>query len=60
MSNLLDDILARDLVRFYPIKKAFVLKDLLKLIAASAGSRTSYNKLSKVLGLSVDTVKEYI
>ena len=60
MSNLLDDILARDLVRFYPIKKAFVLKDLLKLIAASVGSRTNYNKLSKVLGLSVDTVKEYI
>ena len=24
------------------------------------GARTSYNKLSKVLGLSVDTVKEYI
>ena len=60
MSNLVDDILARDLMRLYPIKKAFVLKDLLKLIAASVGSRTSFNKLSKVLGLSIDTVKEYI
>lgn len=60
MSNLLDDILARDLIRLYPIKKAFILKDLLRLIAASVGSRTSFNKLGKVLGLSVDTVKEYI
>ncbi len=60
MSNLLDDILVRDLIRLYPIKKPFILKDLLRLIAASVGSRTSFNKLGKVLGLSVDTVKEYI
>ena len=60
MGNLLEDILSRDLIRLYPIKKAFALKDLLKLIAASVGSRTSFNKLGKVLGLSVDTVKEYI
>jgi predicted AAA+ superfamily ATPase len=60
MSNLVDDILARDLIRLYPIKKGFVLKDLLRLVAAAVGSRTSYNKLAKVLGLSVDTVKEYI
>jgi len=58
--NLLDDILARDLIRLYPVRKPFVLKDLLKLIAASAGSRISYNKLGKTLGISVDTVKEYV
>lgn len=60
MSNLLDDILARDLIRLYPIKKAFALKDLMRLLASSVGSRTSFNKLAKVLGLSLDTVKEYI
>lgn len=60
LSNLLDDILARDLIRLYPIKKAFALKDLLKLISASVGSRVSHNKLSKTLGLAVDTVKEYV
>jgi predicted AAA+ superfamily ATPase len=60
MSNLLDDILARDLIRLYPIKKAFALKDLMRLLAASVGSRMSFNKLAKVLELSVDTVKEYI
>jgi len=60
MSNLLEDILARDLIRLYPLKKPFILKDLLRLIASSVGSRISFNKLGKVLGLSVDTVKEYI
>ncbi len=60
MANLLEDILARDLARLHPIKKSYILKDLLRLIGASTGSRTSFNKLSKVLGLSVDTVKEYI
>jgi hypothetical protein len=60
LPNLLDDILARDLIRLFPIKKPHVLKDLLRLIASSVGSRTSYNRLAKLLGLSLDTVKEYI
>ena len=60
MANLLEDILARDLARLHPIKKSYILKDLLRLIGASTGSRTSFNKLSKVLGVSVDTVKEYV
>jgi len=58
--NLLDDILARDLTRLHSLKKPFLLKELLRLIAAAAGSRTSFNKFAKVLGISVDTVKEYI
>jgi len=58
--NLLEDIIARDLIRLFFIKKANLLKDLLRLLAASVGSRTSFNKLAHVLGISVDTAKEYI
>lgn len=58
--NLLDDIIARDLIRLFQIKKANLLKDLLRLLAASVGCRTSFNKLANALGISVDTVKEYI
>jgi len=58
--NLLEDIIARDLIRLFPIKKANILKDLLILLAASCGSRTSFNKLAHILSISVDTVKEYI
>lgn len=60
MTNLLEDILTRDLARLHSIRKSYILKDLLRLISASTGSRTSFNKLSKILGLSVDTVKEYV
>ena len=60
MMNLLEDIIARDLARLNPVKKPHILKDLLRLIGSAVGSRTSYNKLSKVLGLSLDTVKDYI
>jgi len=60
LKNLLDDIIARDLIRLFPIKKPGVLKDLILLLASSVGSRTSFNKLSNVLDISIDTVKEYI
>lgn len=45
LHNLVEDIIARDLIR---------------LLAASVGSRTSFNKLAHLLGISVDTVKKYI
>ena len=60
MINLLEDILSRDLTRRFSVKKPYILKDLLRLVGAATGSRTSYNKLSKVLGVSVDTVKDYL
>lgn len=60
LNNLLDDIIARDIVRLFQIRKHQLLKDLLLLIASSVGSRTSYNKLSHTLNISVDTTKDYI
>ena len=60
MQNLLEDILARDLIRLYILKKPWLLKELLQLLAASVGLRTSYNKLAGTLKTTVDTIKEYI
>ena len=60
LTNLLEDIIARDLIRLYRIRRADVLRDLFRLLAASVGSRTSFSKLSRALGISVDTVREYI
>lgn len=59
LSNLIDDILFRDIVRLFPVRKPLLLKELLRLLAASVGSRTSFNKLGRVLNLSLDTVKDY-
>ncbi len=60
LNNLLDGIIARDIMRLYDIKRTSLLKDLLILLASSVGTRVSFNKLSKTLGLALDTVKDYI
>ncbi|OIN96403.1 hypothetical protein AUJ66_06375 [Candidatus Desantisbacteria bacterium CG1_02_38_46] len=60
LCSLLEDILARDLIRVFRPKKSDIFKDLLRLMASSVGSRISFNKLSNILGVSVDTVKEYV
>lgn len=60
LSNLLDDILARDIIRLHDIRKAGLLKDLFRLITASVGSRISYNKLANTLGVALETVRDYI
>jgi len=60
LANLIDDILSRDIVRLFPVRKPFLLKDLLRLLAACQGSRMSYSKLGRALHLSVDTVKDYV
>lgn len=60
LTNLLEDIIARDLVRLFNIQKPALLKDLLRLLTSAVGSRSSYNKLANVLKVSVDTIKDYI
>lgn len=60
LQALLDDIFLRDLVRLHPVKNLTVVRDLFQLLAASVGTRVSFNKLSNTLGISLDTVKKYI
>ena len=47
LSNLLEDILARDLIRLYSIKKPYVLKDLLRLVGASIGNIKLFEKIQR-------------
>jgi predicted AAA+ superfamily ATPase len=60
MNNLIDDIIARDIVRLHRINRADILKGLLTIVAQSVGSRSSYNKIAKIIGVTVDTIKEYM
>lgn len=60
LKALLDDVFLRDLVRLHPIDYLTAVEDLFKLLAASVGTRVSFNKLANTLGISVDTVKKYI
>jgi len=60
LGQLLQDIVARDLVRRGRVRRPELAQDLLRLVAAGAGTRTSHSRLSKSLGVTVDTVKDYL
>jgi hypothetical protein len=60
LAQLVQDIIARDLMRRERIRRPEVAYDLLRLLAAGVGARTSYSRLSRALGVTVDTVKEYL
>jgi len=58
--NLVDDIIYKDIVGKHNIKNTKSIKELFLLLCERSGKNLTYNKLSKVLGLNVDTVKDYI
>lgn len=58
--NLIDTILYKDIVSFYSIKNQKIVRDLFILLCERVGKPLSYNKLSKILGISVDSVSQYI
>lgn len=58
--NLVESIIDKDIVAHYGVKKPGLLRELLLLLAERVGKRMTYNKLAKVLGLTPDTVKQYV
>ena len=59
-SDLVNDVLYKDIIRMYDLKNPDVLKDLLLLLADRTGQQATYTKLSHILNVKNDTVKEYI
>ena len=59
-SDLINNILYKDIVSLYQIRNPDLLKDLLLLVADRVGSQTTYAKLASILTLKNDTVKEYM
>lgn len=56
-----ENILYRDIIARYSIKKQKVLKELVSILATNISSMFTYNSIKKSLGLSNSiTVKEYI
>lgn len=55
-----DDIIHKDIIDRYNIRNAKQLKEIARYIVSSSGAKISYNKLSKVFGLSKDTISMYI
>ncbi|MEA2113728.1 MAG: ATP-binding protein [Patescibacteria group bacterium] len=59
-SDLIEGIIFKDIVYLHNIKNSDIIRDLLLLLSDRNGHQTSFTKLSKILGMSIDTIKEYI
>jgi hypothetical protein len=60
LTELLHDIVEKDIVEQYDIRRKETIFELLTLLAKQVGCRSSINKLGHVLGITDDTVKAYI
>lgn len=60
MQNLTQDIITRDIIRYFKPRKDREVFGLFTLLCAALGSRVSYSRFKSVLGITVDTVKEYL
>lgn len=60
LSNYFDTIIQKDIIQKHDISLHKQLIELLKFIMLNPGIRISANKLSKQLGISINTVKTYL
>lgn len=60
LSQYFEDIIHKDIIDRYNIRNAKQLKEIARYLVSTAGSKVSLNKLSKVFGLSKDTISMYI
>ena len=59
-TDLLEAIIFKDIVYMHGIKNPDIIRDLLLLLSDRNGHQTSFTKLGKILGITVDTTKEYV
>jgi len=60
LKNLVDDILYKDIISFYNVKDAQLLKDYFLLLMERSGKIISINKIAKILDISPDTARRYL
>ncbi|MGE0793382.1 MAG: ATP-binding protein [Candidatus Woesearchaeota archaeon] len=60
LSNYFNTIIEKDIIEKYSVQQHKQLRELLKYIMSNPGIRISANKLSKQLGISINTVQSYL
>ncbi|MBI5036637.1 ATP-binding protein [Candidatus Micrarchaeota archaeon] len=60
LNELVEGIIYKDIIAYHKIENEKAVKELFSLLCRRVGKPTSYNKLSKILGVSVDSVKRYV
>ena len=59
LQNLIDNIIAKDIIAHYNIRNGDVVKDFYKLLMERSGKLLTFNKLANILDISVDSAKRY-
>ncbi len=57
--SLLDDIIYKDIIAMHGIKDIRLVKNLFLLLMERSGKQVSMNKISRILNVSVDTIRRY-
>jgi len=60
LNELIESIIYKDIIAYHKISSERAVKELFILLCKRVGKPTSYNKLAKILKISVDSVKRYI
>jgi len=60
LSELVDSILYKDIIALHNIKDPAIVKDFFRLLMERAGKVLTLNKMAKILGISLDTVRRYM
>lgn len=60
LTNISNNYLYKDTLRYEDIKKPLVFKKLLTILALQVGSEVSLNKLSNEVNVSIQTVEKYL
>lgn len=60
LQQYFEDIIHKDIIDRYKIRNTKQLIELARYLVSTSGSKVSFNKLSKVFGISKDTVSMYI
>jgi len=59
LSNLIDNIVYKDIIAYHRIKDAQVVKDFFRLLMERVGKQLSLNKMANILGIGVDTARRF-
>lgn len=59
LSNLVDNIVYKDIIAHHNIKDSQSVKDFFKLLMERSGKQLSLNKMANILGIGVDTARRF-
>jgi len=60
IKQLIDDIIYKDIISRHNIRNEVAVRDFFRLLMERAGKRLSLNKISKIMGMSVDTASRFL